>query len=69
MKLWYVSRDGKRYLYTDPRTGASELTRKRGEELGEKLIEQPNTERVELASEIGVICWWREHSSRRRSGS
>jgi hypothetical protein len=30
MKLWYMSRDGKRHLYEDPRTGATELTQQRG---------------------------------------
>jgi hypothetical protein len=69
MKLWYVMRDGRRYVYTNPRTGASDLTRKRGEEIGEKLLEQPNIERVELANEIGVIYWWMERSSRPRSRS
>jgi hypothetical protein len=71
MKLSYVRRDGKRYLYTDPGTGASELTQKHGEEIGERLIKQPEIQQVELADQIGLIHWWRrkERSSRRRSGS
>jgi hypothetical protein len=59
MKLWYVSQDGRRYLNTDPRTGASELTRKRGEEIGANLIQQPEVQQVELADQIGLIHWWR----------
>jgi hypothetical protein len=56
MKLWYVSLDGKRQLYTDPRTGASELTRQRGEEIGEKLLEERGVRQVgeviELPTEV-----------------
>jgi hypothetical protein len=59
MKLCYVGRDGKRCLYTDPRTDASELTQKRGEEIGEKLIEQPEIQQVELADRIGTVHGWR----------
>src|ERR1051326_6706415 len=70
MKLWFVRQDGKRQLYTDPRTGASELTRKRGEEIGERMITQPEIQQVELADQIGLIHWWRrkrESSVRPRS--
>jgi hypothetical protein len=69
MKLWYVSRDVKRYVYTDPRTGATELTQKRGEEIGERLIKQPEIQQVELADQLGLIHWWRrkEQPSRHRS--
>jgi hypothetical protein len=71
MKLWYVSRDGKRHLYEDPHTGVTELTRQRGEEIGELLIKQPDVQQVELADQMGLIHWRRrkERSSRRRSGS
>jgi hypothetical protein len=71
MKLRYVSQDGKRRLYMDPRTGVSELTRKRGEEIGTRLLYHPGIERVELVDEIGAIHWWqrKKRSSRRRTGS
>src|SRR5262249_33225570 len=41
MKLWYVSRDGKRRAYADPRTGSTEWTRTLGEEVGEQVPKQP----------------------------
>jgi hypothetical protein len=71
MKLWYVSRDGKRHVYVDPRTGSTEWTRKLGEEIGEKRLRHPGIEQVELEDEIEAIHWWRRKgcSSRRRSGS
>jgi hypothetical protein len=59
MTLWYVSRDGKRQLCADPRTGVSELTQKLGQEIGAKLIQQPDIQQVELADEIGAVHWWR----------
>jgi hypothetical protein len=63
MKLWYVRQNWKRCLYSDPRTGASELTRKRGEEIGERLIKQPDLQQVELADQIGAVHWGRRNLS------
>jgi hypothetical protein len=59
MKLWYVSRDGERHVYADPRTGSTEWTRKLGEEVGQELLKRPDVRQVELADAIGAVHWWR----------
>jgi hypothetical protein len=59
MKLWYVSRDGKRHLYEEPLSGATDLTRERGEQIGEWLMKHPDIQQMELADQLGLIHSWR----------
>jgi hypothetical protein len=46
----------------------SEVTRKRGNEIGERLLLQPDVQQLELVDQIDAIHWWRRKKDGRREG-